>query len=82
LEADTVKLAPGEVMAVPIGAGVPLAPPSRLFGGCGSPSTRLTGPDGFDVAADGSKFLMICLGPESRSESITVAVNWAAALRR
>jgi len=58
--------------------------PTRLFAACGGPPSILPpgGPSGYDVAADGSRVLMICPVAQATPAPITVSIDWTALLKR
>jgi eukaryotic-like serine/threonine-protein kinase len=75
----------GEVMAAAVKGSEPIeiAPPVRLFHGCGgSPAAGPSsiGQSWFDVAADGNRFLLACAAGGATSP-IVVSVDWAASLK-
>ena len=77
----------GEVMAAAVKGSEPLevAPPVRLFQGCEiSPSATATpggiGQGWFEVAADGSRFLLACAAAVATSP-IVVSMDWTASLK-
>jgi transposase len=74
-----------EVMSATVTGSEPLeiAPPVRLFHGCGGtpalpPAT--IGQAWFDVAADGDRFLLACAAGGAPSP-VVVSVNWTASLK-
>jgi len=75
----------GEVMAAAVKGSEPIeiAPPVRLFHGCGgSPATGPSsiGQRWFEVAADGSRFLLACAAGGAPSP-IVVSVDWTASIK-
>ncbi len=75
----------GDVMAAAVKGSEPLeiAPPVRLFHGCdGSPPVppASIGQTWFEVAADGSRFLLACAAAVAPSPVI-VSMDWTASLK-
>jgi len=72
----------GAVMATPIRGTSPIEPgtPVRLFRPCGGLPVA-AGAYAYDVAGDGSRFLTICASPASNPSTVTVSVDWTAAIK-
>jgi eukaryotic-like serine/threonine-protein kinase len=75
----------GDVMSAAVKGSEPLeiAPPVRLFQGCGgSPASgpAIIGQRWFEVAADGNRFLLACAAGGAASP-IVVSVDWTASLK-
>jgi Tol biopolymer transport system component len=75
----------GEVMAAAVKGSEPLeiAPPVRLFLGCGgSPASAPTsiGQTWFEAAANGNRFLLACAA-DGATSPIVVSVDWTASLK-
>src|SRR5260221_6433250 len=79
----------GDIMSASIATGDTLQPavPVRLFASCAgvSPATRGEGVGSsramYDVAADGSRFLLACALADTTPARITVSRDWAATLK-
>ena len=75
----------GDLMAITVAAGDMLetSPPVRLFTPCDDAAPAIL-PQGagtpYDVAPDG-RFIFLCASPDSAPASITVSINWTAALK-
>ncbi|MEX2272464.1 MAG: protein kinase [Vicinamibacterales bacterium] len=76
----------GQLMQATLGRG-PLslaAPPVEIFRPCESEKMLFSGSQsdmGYDVTADGTRFVVMCVPPEARPSTITVVVNWQSKLR-
>jgi Tol biopolymer transport system component len=71
----------GQIMAVDVsqnGAGLQLGTPHALF-----KATTVSGPNGpYTVSADGKKFVMNTVLPQSITEPLTLITNWPADLKQ
>ena len=74
----------GNLMAAAVRAGdtFEAGTPKRLFRTCSSNVVLRTSEIYYDVSPDGNRFLMPCRAPEANQRSITVSINWLAAVTR
>jgi hypothetical protein len=72
----------GWIMSVPVKTTEPIEPgvPVRVIRPCGGIQIG-AGAYAYDVAGDAARFLAICASPSSNPSSITIALDWSAALR-
>jgi len=75
----------GEVMSAAVRGNEPfeIAPPVRLFHGCGGSPAAVPssiGQSWFEVAADGNRFLLACAAGGATSP-IVVSVDWTASIK-
>jgi eukaryotic-like serine/threonine-protein kinase len=75
----------GEVMGASVKEGEPLeiAPPVRLFHGCGGSPVSAPASGGqtwFEAGGDGNRFLLACAAGRATSP-IVVSVDWTASLK-
>ena len=78
-------MAPGDnLMAAAVTAGdtFEAGPPKPLFQTCGANTVFRPNGTNYEASPDGNRFLMVCQAPEANRRSITVSINWLAALPR